>query len=598
MTAGPSPAPSVLLYDCLQKQWLAFAKPLHILSTHRHDAIPDLLEQVEQTVRQEGLYAAGFLSYEAAAAFDPALSTHTADARLPLAWFAICQRPRVWPTLPVPQPGAFTLGPWRVSESAQTYQQHIARIKEHIARGDTYQVNYTFRLRAPFSGDPWHFFLALARAQPACYAGYLDAGPFAICSASPELFFTLQHHTLRSKPMKGTAARGRSWQEDEAQIAWLRNSPKNRAENVMIVDMIRNDMGRIAEVGSVQAPRLFEVERYPTLLQMTSTVTARTRASLPQIFAALFPCASITGAPKVRTMQIIRSLESSPRGVYTGSMGFVAPDDSPGELRAQFNVAIRTAVVRRQNGQAEYGVGSGIVWDSEAAEEYEECRVKTRVLTQKRPDFSLLESLRWQPDKGYWLLERHLQRLHHSAIYFGIPLVLDDIRRRLDDLASSLIPQPHKVRLLISLQGEPSLQAEPLPSDSTPTPRRLGWARQSVDSSDPFLFHKTTHRQVYERALAARPDCDDVLLINERGEITESCRANIVLRLDDAWLTPPVTSGLLAGTLRGELLSHGVLREQVLTPAEVLRASEIWLINSVRGWMPVHWVDDTMPVAV
>ncbi|NOZ50733.1 MAG: aminodeoxychorismate synthase component I [Chloroflexi bacterium] len=586
----------MLLYDRQQARWLWFNNPLETLIATEFDQLRPLLARVEGAVREQRQYAAGVISYEAALAFDPALQTQAPDSTLPLAWFALYRQPQVLSALPAPQEDAFTLGPWQANETAAQYRRVIARIKGHIADGDTYQVNYTFRLRSDFSGDPWHFFLVLAQAQPACYSAYLDGGDFVICSASPELFFSLNDDMLRSKPMKGTAPRGRSWLEDEAQIAWLRDSAKNQAENVMIVDMIRNDMSRVAEVGSVQVPRLFEVERYPTLLQMTSTVTARTTASLPQIFEALFPCASITGAPKVRTMQLIRSLEATPRGVYTGSIGFVAPTAPPGALRAQFNVAIRTAVVHRPSGRAEYGVGSGIVWDSQADDEYEECRVKTHVLTQKRPDFSLLESLRWEPANGYWLLQRHLRRLQDSAAYFGVPLFLSDIRQRLTDLAASLPATPHKVRLLVSLRGEPSLQAEPLPVPDAPPLRRVGWARQAIDSGDAFLFHKTTRRAVYTQALAARPDCDDVLLTNERGEISETCTANIVLKLDGEWLTPPVASGLLAGTLRQELLARGTLREQVLMPADLRRATEIYAINSVRGWMPVCWVDDPTPV--
>ncbi len=587
--------PLALLHDCLQRRWLLFAQPQAILVANKLTEVLPLLHTVEQAVQEQGLAAAGFVSYEAAPAFDSAFRCYSPPDDLPLAWFVLAAQPQVLSALPAPAHERFSLHDWQADTGAEVYQQAIRRIKSYIARGDTYQVNYTFRLHTGFAGDPWHFFLALTQAQPACYGAYLDLGDTAICSASPELFFTLHQNTLRSKPMKGTAPRGRSWEEDEAQIAWLRNSVKNQAENVMIVDMIRNDMGRVAEVGSVHVPRLFTVERYPTLLQMTSTVTARTTASLPDIFRALFPCASITGAPKVRTMQIIRELESSPRGVYTGSIGFVLPSSRPGGLRAQFNVAIRTAVVRRSRQSAEYGVGSGIVWDSQAAEEYEECRVKTRVLTQARPEFSLLESLRWQPEGGYWLLEHHLRRLRRSAAYFGVPLALPALRQRLADFAATLPPKPHKVRLLVSLQGQPSLQAAPLPSFASPLPRRAGWAPYPVASDDPFLYHKTTRRQVYEQALAARPDCDEVLLYNERGELTEFCTANLVLRVEGRWLTPPLSSGLLAGTLRAALLAQGKLTEQVLKPADLARADAIYAINSVRGWQEVHWLDGPTP---
>jgi len=582
-----------MIHDCQQSQWLRFDHPLEVLTASRHDEVMPLLARVENAVRQQGHYAAGFISYEAAPAFDPALRTHSPRAGLPLAWFALLAAPEVVSELPSLQPHAFQIGPWQPSESLARYTDNIARIKNYIAQGDTYQVNYTFRLRSPFKGDPWQFFLALEQAQPGGYTAYIDGGDFAICSASPELFFALNGHQLRSKPMKGTAKRGRSWQEDEEQREWLQNSEKNRAENVMIVDMVRNDMGRVAEIGSVQVPKLFEVERYPTLLQMTSTVVAQTRGSLPEIFAALFPCASITGAPKVRTMQLIAELEATPRGVYTGTIGFLAPQKEQGSLRAQFNVAIRTVLVEKRQGWAEYGVGGGIVWDSQAAEEYEECRIKAQVLTRRNPTFSLLESLRWEPEQGFWLLERHLQRLQQSAAYFGIPLQLHEIRQHLAHFALTLPPQAHKVRLLVSAKGKPTLEAAPL--SVMATNRRLGLARHPVDSSDPFLFHKTDRRAVYEKALKERPDCDDVLLYNERGEITESCIANVVVKFEGKWYTPALSSGLLPGTLRAELLARGLIIEKVIRIEDLARAQEIFLINSVRGWMPVVWVDLLQP---
>ena len=312
--------------------------------------------------------------------------------------------------------------------------------------------------------------------------------------------------------MKGTASRGYSWATDEASVAWLRQSEKNQAENVMIVDMIRNDMGRVATVGSVSAPRLFDVERYPTVLQMTSTVQSETQASLVEIMQALFPCASITGAPKVRTMQIIADLETEPRGVYTGSIGFIAPD-----RRVQFNVAIRTVVVDKTSGWAEYGVGSGIVWDSDAEDEYRECRIKASVLTQPPPEFDLLESLLWDPTDGYFLLERHLQRLQQAARYFVISLDADSAVQALHDYAETLPAQPHKVRLLVSQQGDISVEAAPIDPDATKRPLRLGLATDPVQTANPFLFHKTTHRTVYDQALASRPDCDDVAPVERSG---------------------------------------------------------------------------------
>jgi para-aminobenzoate synthetase/4-amino-4-deoxychorismate lyase len=347
----------------------------------------------------------------------------------------------------------------------------------------------------------------------------------------------------------------------------------------MIVDMIRNDMGRVADIGSVQVPSLFDVERYPTLWQMTSTVAATTDASLTDIMIALFPCASITGAPKPRTMRIIRQLETTPRRIYTGCIGFVTPD-----RKAQFNVAIRTVLIDKETGQAEYGVGGGIVWDSRTGDEYIECQVKARVLTANHADFSLLETMLWTPDEGYLLLPYHLRRLRDSAAYFGIPVEMEKIEEKLCDGSASYAREPHRVRLLVAQDGRISCRAIPLSRSPSPHPVRLRLATTPVDSADPFLYHKTTHRRVYDAARAACPDCDDVLLWNERGEVTEACIANVVVQLDGELLTPPVQCGLLPGTFRAYLLDRGKVREEIITVETLEQCTRMYVVNSVRKW--------------
>lgn len=591
----------VVLQDAANQQWLSFCEPRQFVEIHRIEEVVPGLRLVESLVERHKLYAAGFISYEAAPAFDPALRARVPGTRMPLLWFGLyaecCPSP-VPPLLPE-QP--YTLGEWTPSVSRAAYRQAITLIKKYIARGETYQVNYTFRLRAPFTGSPWRLFLDLYRAQRSQYAAYIDLPGFAICSASPELFFDLNQDRLSARPMKGTAARGRTLAEDKDQAQWLYRSEKNRAENVMIVDMIRNDVGRIAVTGSVRVPHLFSVERYPTVWQMTSTATATTRASLTEILTALFPCASITGAPKARTMQIIASLETSPRSVYTGCIGFMAPG-----RRAQFNVAIRTVVVDKAAGQAEYGVGGGIVWDSESNDEYEECLVKARLLTERRPEFSLLETLLWTPghshpapaphsekypagaatgSDGYFLLAYHLRRLEESAAYFDIPLDLERVWAELAALAASLPDCPHRVRLLVTQAGEVSSQAVALGGAAIPQPVRLRLAQAPVDPANPFLYHKTTHRQVYESARAAAgQDCDDVLLWNERGEITEASIFNIVARIGSRLVTPPVQCGLLPGTFRAWLLDRQEIQEEIITLKDLRRCDELYVINSVRKW--------------
>ena len=377
MDGRSTAAPRVVLQDGQRRRWLCFGEPIRVLRAESTDQVLAALQEAEQAVEVEGLYAAGFVAYEAAPGFDSALRVQRVREQpdLPLLWLGLFDAPEVCSDLQ-DTVLAYTLGTWEPAVDRAAYRQAIAAIKELIAAGYTYQINYTFPLGAAFNGEPWPLFLQLALAQRGRYAAYVDTGRHVVCSASPELFFQRADGVLTSRPMKGTAPRGRTITEDEAQRAWLFASEKNRAENVMIVDMIRNDMGRVAEVGSVRVPVLFEVERYPTVLQMTSTVTSRTNASVADVFKALFPCASITGAPKVSAMGIIADLEPAARGVYTGAIGYLAPGG-----RAQFNVAIRTVVVDRQTGRATYGVGSGVVWDSDTDEEYDECLLKARVLS-------------------------------------------------------------------------------------------------------------------------------------------------------------------------------------------------------------------------
>ncbi len=382
-------------------EWLHFINPRQIISAVSIDDVHEALQEIERLINANNWHAAGFVSYEAAPAFDSALHVLNAD-EFPLLWFGLYPEPRAYQTSEVLRDiGNPVELKWQAGITRESYNTAIEKVKEAIAEGRTYQVNYTMRLNSEFSGGEWDFFSNLAQTQNK-YAAYIDTGRYVICSASPELFFKLDGNKIYSHPMKGTAKRGRTTLEDKQQAEWLHNSIKNRAENVMIVDMIRNDLGRIAEIGSVQVPELFAIEKYPTLFQMTSTVQAKTNASLDEIFSALFPCASITGAPKVSTMNIIAELETTPRKIYTGSIGYISPN-----RKAQFSVAIRTALIDRENKTAEYGVGGGIVWDSTSADEYSEALLKARVLTERPRTFDLIETLLWTPEEGYFLREKH-----------------------------------------------------------------------------------------------------------------------------------------------------------------------------------------------
>ncbi len=572
----------ILIHDAKNLCWRQFSQPVALFETRKIAEVRPILQLIEQRVDSEKLTAVGFLSYEAAAAFDPALVTHSAE-RLPLLWFGLYESNRVINLDEIISQAGYEIGSWQSSVDEDAFAGNIQQIKDHIAAGETYQVNYTFRLNTHFSGDPLGYFLDLQAAQNGLYGAYIDGGEWAICSASPELFFTLDGNRIESRPMKGTTARGLSWQEDVTQIDWLQRSEKNRAENVMIVDMIRNDMGRVAEMGSVHVPSLFDVSRYPTVLQMTSTVRAETTARFTDILAALFPCASITGAPKVRTMEIIHALEQTPRGVYCGAIGFLAP-----KQQAQFNVAIRTVTVDVAAQRAEYGTGGGIVWDSQADDEYRECRLKAQVLMTRRPPFCLLESMLFDPEKGLWLLDEHLTRLQNSAGYFNYPLDVAGLGNGLHELADTLTAA-RKIRILLARNGETTIEAAPL--IPKPTIARLGLANTPVQSRNPFLYHKTTIREMYTQATTDVPNCDDILLWNERGEVTETTTANVVFLVDGEWVTPPIASGLLAGTYREGLLRQGKLRERVVKLTELDEFEGIGVINSVRGWREAELIE-------
>ena len=386
---------------------------------------------------------------------------------------------------------------------------------------------------------------------------------------------------MQTRPIKGTCPRDPDPARDRLRAAELTTSPKNRAENLMIVDMLRNDLGRVAEIGSVEVPSLFEIERYPTLLQMTSTVTARTSRSLGEILAALFPCASVTGAPKKRTMEIIAASEAAPRGVYTGTVGWAAPDG-----RASFNVSIRTAVADREAGKVTYGVGSGVVADSDAGDEHAECLLKARIL-EERP-FALLETLAHHPAEGYRWLEAHLSRLRASARFFVVPLDESRVEGALREAAAGLTG-PGRVRLLLHEDGRVTVESRPL-VPASPVPLRVGLAGRPVDGSGVWLHHKTTRREAYDDALASRPDCDDVLLWNTRGEVTESSIANVIVERGGDRVTPPVSSGLLAGVERAQLLARGEVREEVVPVGDLKPGQRIWLANSVRGVLEASYV--------
>lgn len=560
-----------------EKNPLCFQEPKQVIEARSIEEVLPGLRKVQEAAAN-GMYAAGYLSYEAAPAFDVAFKTKP-GSNMPLLWFGIfdepvpCQEKRVMD---------YTVTDWVPDQSIDEYNEQLQKIKDLIEVGDTYQVNYTLRMRSHFQGDDYSFFEELNRAQSANYSCYLRTGDFSILSASPELFFRVSDRSIITRPMKGTIKRGKTDEEDKHNEKWLAESDKNRAENLMIVDLIRNDLSRIAKTGTVKVPSLFEIERYPTVFQMTSTITAELADDVEfiDVLTALFPCGSITGAPKVRTMEIISELERSPREVYCGAIGYIAPNGD-----AVFNVPIRTVVINNRTGEAQYGVGGGITWDSTFQDEYEEILAKANILERKTPKFQLLESLRLENGE-YFLLREHLDRLMQSAAYFGYSVNLFDLKTALHEFAKRHSKNVHKVRLLVSQQGEMEIEGQEI--EDITCLKKVALANYPVKKEDSFLFHKTTNRKQYDQLKTAAEGVFDVLLWNECGELTEFTIGNLVMEIDGQRYTPFVESGLLPGTFRRHLLETGQVTEKVLTVAELTRATRIWLVNSVRKWVEVE----------
>lgn len=576
----------LLVADANLRLFRQFTDCVEEITVYDLDQVQRAIARVEHGV-MSGYHAMGFITYEAAAGFDSTLPRGP-QSELPLLWFALFRQERLISLDEWCPPGSFdttALSGWQPTVSEPFYRESVDKIKSYISQGDCYQVNLTFDTACTYGGSARHCFRQVFLAQPTEYACFIDLGRYSIISASPELFFRCSGNTLVVKPMKGTAKRGRWLSEDSERISVLQSSAKERAENLMIVDLLRNDLGRIAENGSVSVTALFEIETHRTVHQMTSTVSARMRTDVDlfELFRALFPCGSVTGAPKKRSMEVIRSLEKRPRGVYTGCIGYI----SPHKKEMLFNVAIRTVVLDRATEVAHLAVGSGITWDSESSAEYEECLAKTR-FAASATSFHLIESLLFEPVTGYFLLDRHLQRLEQSAGYFGFVVDLLAIRERLIQHGQSRAT-PHKVRLVVEPSGCFSLEE----SELVPPPADTAWvtiAAQPVLSSDPFLFHKTTRREHFERAAAQHPECVDVLFVNERNEVTEGTYNNLVVSMSGALWTPPRESGLLPGTYRGYLLDSGIITERSITPRDLAKADALYLINSVRKWRRVYLV--------
>ncbi len=594
--------PFVLLDDSrpphLAGRSLLFHSPREIVTAHTFDEVGSALERID-ALQQEGLHLAGWTAYECAAYFEPRLrEVITTTAHEPLVWMMATEhRLELTPHELTDIFLQARRGNGRASnlsfgtsrETRDSYGEALARIHNYIEAGDVYQINHTFELPATLDGDFLALYEDLRRNQPVPYGALIDTGDWRVLSLSPELFVERKGRTLMSRPMKGTAPRGRTNDEDATQANFLRTDAKSRAENLMIVDLIRNDLSRVALPASVDVPALFEVERYPTLHQMTSTVTAETKDDLTpsQLLAALFPCGSVTGAPKVRALEIISELEKSPRGIYCGAIGHFGPRAASRDAHWCLNVPIRT-IVLDDTGKGRMNVGSGVVADSNTENEYDECLLKARFAQQAAEDFSLIETMKLDTSGSYHMLDAHLHRLKASAAYFNFHVDDEGLNEALKDHAAAFEAHdlPRRVRVLSGPRGSVSVTSTPLPV-ALPEPLQVCLAKERVSSRDAFLAHKTTNRRQYDGAYARafQAGYADILFFNERDELTEGAISTVFVVCDGHWYTPPLEAGVLPGILRSALLGDSDHKIEVrpISRAMLLSAQTIYIGNSVRG---------------
>jgi para-aminobenzoate synthetase/4-amino-4-deoxychorismate lyase len=552
---------------------LFFEEPVDIITCLRNSGVHDSFRKMENYLKK-GFYLAGFFSYELGYALEKNFGK-MGPSTVPLLWVGVFEKPLHRTTASTRGRALYYFSKPKLESSWAKYRQSVVAIKQAIAEGQTYQINFTTKYLFRFFGDVFHFYAQLKSRQKVPYAALISFDGRFILSLSPELFFRIdQSRRIVVEPMKGTAAPDRS-------SDWLYHDPKNRSENVMIVDLLRNDLGRICQTGSVRVHKLFNVEKYETLWQMTSTVTGRLRddVGLFDIMKSLFPCGSVTGAPKISSMKILRTLEQAPRGVYTGAIGYFAPDGS-----AAFNVAIRTICLNRPSRggfDAEMGVGSGIVFDSKAKAEYEECRLKAKFLIDAQPDFALIETMLCEEGQIKWL-NRHLARLEASAVHFSVPFSFRKTRMALIQYVETL-KGPVRIRLRLTKNGEMLIERAPVLVK--PEKPEIAISRIRTFSGDPFLYHKTTFRRLYDeeyrKGLAA--GYFDVIFRNEHQQITEGAVSNIFIERQGQWYTPAVRCGLLAGLQRAEFMRKFKARETVLHERDLREADRIVLTNAVRG---------------
>ncbi len=581
--------------DAERRESFVLSGPLEAFPARSVDEVRDVLDAAAQAAR-EGAWVAGYVTYEAAGALGPGYATREPAGPSYPAWFGVFSERRAVP-MAVHDPraaGGYAVSKWSPVIDRDEYEELFERVKAHIAQGAAEQVNLTFPLRAAFTGSAAVFYDDLVCAQRPAYASYVWHDDVHVLSVSPERFFSVRDGVLTAQPMKGTAPRGRWLEEDESHRRAIATSKVDRLENMMVVDLLRDELAAIAEPGGVEIGELFHVEQYRTVWQLTSTLTAKLRGGteLLDVFDALFPSGSVTGVPKARSMEVIAGVEPTARGVYCGTVGYLPPGD--GVEGASFNVAIRTVEIDEAEGVATYGVGGTITGTSTVDVEFDEAVTTSEVLRFDVSPLQLVETIRW--DDGWLWLDEHLDRMEQSAAYWGFKLDRYDVMAMLDEAVSGCRGAT-KVRVVAQADGTVFVTTEavaqrwlggPGPSGD---PVTLAIDLDPIDDRNPRRYHSTSDRRAFTVRIERHPDCDDVLLVNRAGFITESTTGNVAFRFGDRWVTPPVTDGLVGGVMRGSLIEAGALEVRSVSIREALEADAVALVSSVFGWRPAIVVE-------
>lgn len=559
------------------QQTTIFTKPIDIIQTNNLSKVHECLQQV-QTAVDNGYYVAGYLSYEVAYSFFKKLHTNK-ENKHPLLWFGVFTEPDN-SVATLSDDTDYTIGSWKMRQSKAQYEKQFSTIMESIHQGTMKQINYTVPFNTHFSGNSERYYERLKNAQKSSYNAYLQLGDIDILSASPELFFEVKNKVITVKPMKGTIHRGKTLIEDTANKRWLTNSEKNQGENDLIVALMKEELLPLTKDNHVNVPSLYDVEKYPTVYQMTSTITGNLKHNLPltTILQTLFPCGSISGVPKQETLALINEVEPYPREVYCGAIGYFSPNGD-----AIFNVPIRTVAIDRNTNQAMYGAGGAITAQSQVDEEYEEMLTKTKVLDMKETPFELLETIGLM-DGEFVLFEAHMKRLLDSATYFDFTINEQAIVDKLQALRKQYPTGNWRVRLTVNDEGAITVTCAELKSVSEPN---VTLAQHPINRENIFHYHKTTYRTIYEAH--TNKHSFDTILWNENNEVTEFTIGNIVIEQNGLYYTPPIECGVLPGTYRDKLVQSGKVQEKVIYTSELTKNTNMWLINSVRGWINVDF---------